>query len=103
MKLLMAGILFTLSFAAHAQSGANPNGANGSGAGQGRAFSNGNASSLYEQNQNRPDSSLRSKDTTYMNQQWNDGDAQKTQKQTKKHPASKHSSTSQTTTNKKKK
>ncbi len=54
-----------------------PNGGNGTGADMGKALSNGNVPNPNEQTQNRPDSSLRSQDTTYMQQQWNDGSDQK--------------------------
>lgn len=40
---------------------------------QGGSYSNGNIPHPNEQNQNRPDSSLRNSDTTYMKQQWNNG------------------------------
>jgi hypothetical protein len=69
-------ILLGWTYTAQAQSDAVPNGSQSSGD-NGRAYSNGYIPSPYEQNQNRPDSTLRSDDTTYMHQQWNDGSAQK--------------------------
>ena len=75
MKLIYATLLLLCcSFAVNAQS--NPGGVNGSSNGNGNAYSNGNIPSPYEQNQNRPDSTLRSSDTTYQKQQWNDGASQ---------------------------
>lgn len=91
------------SFAMHAQT--NLSGENGGGSNNANSYSNGNIPSPYEQNQNRPDSTLRSNDTTYKQQQWNGGSNIKQNKNTHKRSASKHKSTPHkgTTTNNKKK
>lgn len=81
MKLILLSLLLICgSYVAQAQS--NPGNINGSSNGNGNAYSNGNIPNPNEQNQNRPDSTLRSADTTYMQQQWNSGAAQKQNKNT---------------------
>ncbi len=83
MKLILMSILIIgCSYVANAQS--NPGNINGSNTGNGNAYSNGNIPNQNEQNQNRPDSTLRSDDTTYMHQQWNNGATQKQNKNTGK-------------------
>lgn len=72
MKSILAfTFLVTCSYLAKAQVGNGPNGGNGSGSDAGKSYSNGAIPNPNEQTQNRPDSSLRSNDTTYMHQQWN--------------------------------
>jgi len=101
MKLLLTSLfLACFGYAAQAQ---NPTGNNGAGNnGNANSYSNGYIPSPYEQNQNRPDSSLRNKDTTYMNQQWNNGETQKQNNNTNTNKRSKSKTQNTGTTNKKK-
>jgi len=70
-------LLLSCAFIANAQNDAATGGGMN---GNGNAYSNGNIPSQYEQNQNRPDSTLRSSDTTYQHQQWNSGASQQQNK-----------------------